>query len=194
MRSSARTPSLPSHRRNRPMRRIAISLLLLTFAAPVAAQDWERVFTEGAPEPAFKVLMLDPSEPRESRDRYKLAPLGSVGLSAWATARRDRALPPAGADRARVEPAAVHRAVHPAVRRPVRRGGRVVRWRRRSGRAAVRFSAPVGRPRVGRAARHGPGRGRRARAGAMMDIPQAIYDRTARCEACLFAQPHADRR
>ena len=25
-----------------------------------------------------------------------------------------------------------------------------------------------------------------------MDIPQAIYDRTARCEACLFAQPYAD--
>ena len=23
-----------------------------------------------------------------------------------------------------------------------------------------------------------------------MDIPQAIYDRTARCEACLFAQPY----
>ena len=70
------------------MKRILIALLLLTLAAPVAAQDWERVFTEGAPEPAFLVLMLDPSEPRESRDRYKLAPLGSVGLSAWATARR----------------------------------------------------------------------------------------------------------
>ena len=70
------------------MKRILTVLLLLAIAVPAAAQDWERVFTEGAPEPAYLVLMLDPSEPRESRDRYKLAPLGGVGLTAWAVAQR----------------------------------------------------------------------------------------------------------
>ena len=71
------------------MTRIIFAVVVVAlFVAPAAAQDWERVFSDGAPEPAFKVLMLDPSEPRESRDRYKLAPLGGVGLTAWAVAQR----------------------------------------------------------------------------------------------------------
>ena len=58
------------------MKRICTALLLTAFAVPAAAQDWERVFsTVEAGEGAYKVLMLDPSEPRTSTDRYKLVSL-----------------------------------------------------------------------------------------------------------------------
>ena len=108
------------------MRRILFALLLLAIAAPAAAQDWERVFTEGAPEPAFKVLMLDPSEPRESRDRYKLAPLGRSGSPRGGRVAH-RAPAAADAFGARVEPAAVHGSANRI--RPGLRGGRILRWR-----------------------------------------------------------------
>ena len=55
------------------MNRIAIALFAFLIAAPVSAQDWERVFdTVPAPDATDKVLVLDPDEPRDSRERYKL--------------------------------------------------------------------------------------------------------------------------
>ncbi len=65
------------------MNRIAIALLALLIATPSAAQDWERVFsTVPAPKPTDKVLVLDPDEPRDSRDRYKLVEVPALLPSA----------------------------------------------------------------------------------------------------------------
>ena len=61
------------------MNHIAIALLALLIAAPAAAQDWERVFdTVEAGDGGYKVLMLDPSQPRSSTDRYKLVSLADL--------------------------------------------------------------------------------------------------------------------
>ena len=71
------------------MKRILIALLLLTLAAPAAAQDWARVFAEtDAPESGWQVLVMDPEAPRSERARYRRLPLGSAGLAAWAIAER----------------------------------------------------------------------------------------------------------
>ena len=61
------------------MRRIAFALLLFTFAAPAAAQDWERVFgTDSNPDSSTQVLVLDPSQPRSDRNRYKRVALSDL--------------------------------------------------------------------------------------------------------------------
>ena len=61
------------------MNRIAIALIALLIAAPVAAQDWERVFdTVDAPPANGRVLTLDPAQPRTSTDRYKLVPVDDI--------------------------------------------------------------------------------------------------------------------
>ena len=61
------------------MRRIAFALLALAIAAPSYAQDWERVFdTIADPGGGYKVLLLDPSQPRTSTDRYKLVSLADL--------------------------------------------------------------------------------------------------------------------
>ena len=63
------------------MRSIHLALFAVTLAAaaPAAAQDWERVFSETATvDGDHMVLVLDPSQPRESADRYKLVALADL--------------------------------------------------------------------------------------------------------------------
>ena len=71
------------------MKTIFLSLALLMAAAHADAQDWERVFGRAeAPDPGFEILILDPSMDSGDGARYRRLPLGSVGLTAWASTRR----------------------------------------------------------------------------------------------------------